>query len=382
MARIIVNGTIVKYPLGGMILWHLSWLKGLMSQGHEVYFVEKCEYEYGCYDVGRRSMSNDPTYGLAVIKKVLLEYGMEDKWCFVDIRKQYWGLDKIAIEEVFKTADLFIEMEWGEWEEESQVVPKRIFIDGEPGWFQIKLEKMQEAKMAIPHFDHYLTTGQNIGFPTTQSPDVGIEWDIIMPPVLVDVFDDIEVNTAIDAPFTTIMNWRSNKILNHKGITYGQKGEAFETFIRLPELTEAPMEIAVSGKNVPRERLLSHKWKVKHADDIASSIDSYLRYIAASFGEFTVAKQFHSQLWTGWTGDRMAYYLQLGKPVVQQDTGFSAHLPTGLGLIAVKTPEEAADAINRLKKDYHLHSKAAKEIAHEYFDAKKLMKKLLSNYGF
>ena len=64
--------------------------------------------------------------------------------------------------------------------------------------------------------------------------------------------------------------------------------------------------------------------------------------------------------------------------MVTQDTGFGSVLPVGLGLFAVNTVDEAADAINAINADYHRHSAAATAIAEEYFRAETVLARLLS----
>ena len=70
-----------------------------------------------------------------------------------------------------------------------------------------------------------------------------------------------------------------------------------------------------------------------------------------------------------------------GRPAVVQETGFSEHLPCGHGLFAVRTAEEAAAAIGAIESDYMTHARAAREIAMEYLDARKVMAKLLAEVG-
>ena len=64
-----------------------------------------------------------------------------------------------------------------------------------------------------------------------------------------------------------------------------------------------------------------------------------------------------------------------------QDTGFSAHLPCGEGLFAVRDVDEAADAIARIERDWERHSRAARAIACEYLDGRKVMRELLEVAG-
>jgi hypothetical protein len=58
----------------------------------------------------------------------------------------------------------------------------------------------------------------------------------------------------------------------------------------------------------------------------------------------------------------------VGKTVVTQETGFSSSLPTGRGLFAFSTLQEAAAAVDAIASDYESHRAAARAIAVEYFD--------------
>ena len=76
---------------------------------------------------------------------------------------------------------------------------------------------------------------------------------------------------------------------------------------------------------------------------------------------------------TGWFSCRSACYLAAGRPVILQDTGFSKVIPTGKGVLAFNTMAEAVDAIHEVEASYDLHSKAAFNIANEYFDSDKVL---------
>ena len=80
---------------------------------------------------------------------------------------------------------------------------------------------------------------------------------------------------------------------------------------------------------------------------------------------------------SGWFSDRTECYLAAGRPALVQDTGWSAHLPAGTGLIGFSTPEEALDGLDRIDADYALHARRAVEIAHECFDASRVLPRLL-----
>jgi hypothetical protein len=67
--------------------------------------------------------------------------------------------------------------------------------------------------------------------------------------------------------------------------------------------------------------------------------------------------------------------------VVVQDTGFGTVLPLGEGLFAFNTADEALAAFEAIESDYERHSRAAREIAEEYFRAEKVLAQMLDDLG-
>ncbi|MEX2047665.1 MAG: hypothetical protein WEE03_10915, partial [Chloroflexota bacterium] len=66
-------------------------------------------------------------------------------------------------------------------------------------------------------------------------------------------------------------------------------------------------------------------------------------------------------------------YLAAGRPALVQDTGWSDHLPSGMGLLAFSTAEEAIEGLARIECDYAVHAARASEIARECFDAARVL---------
>jgi hypothetical protein len=64
-----------------------------------------------------------------------------------------------------------------------------------------------------------------------------------------------------------------------------------------------------------------------------------------------------------------------------QDTGFSRFLPSGKGLLAWRTADEAHAAIRALDDDYAGHCRAARQIVEEHFRAERVLKDLLARCG-
>jgi len=109
--------------------------------------------------------------------------------------------------------------------------------------------------------------------------------------------------------------------------------------------------------------------------------EGYTDWVTGPLGEFSCAQRVYVGTRCGWFSDRSACYLAAGRPVVVQDTGFSDVLPTGEGLFAVRTPEEAAEAFHAIRRDYPHHSKAARRIAVEHFDSVQVLPRLLAKAG-
>ena len=80
---------------------------------------------------------------------------------------------------------------------------------------------------------------------------------------------------------------------------------------------------------------------------------------------------------TGWFSCRTACYLAAGRPAVVQETGWIRHLPSTCGVLPFITLEEAVEGLAEVNRNYTDHSKAAREIALEFFDAKKVCQDLL-----
>jgi hypothetical protein len=67
--------------------------------------------------------------------------------------------------------------------------------------------------------------------------------------------------------------------------------------------------------------------------------------------------------------------------VITQDTGFGNVLPTGKGLFAFQNIDDVLAAVDAIESDYAGHSRAAREIAAEYFDADRVVGSLLARAG-
>ena len=380
MARIVLGSYMVRYPLGGMMSWVLQYLVGFQKLGHDVYFVERADYPDACYDPVRNEMVDDPSRGIAVLEDLLSAFELEEKWCFVDVHGRHYGLDEDQATKAFDSADLFVDMgTHGAWLEHASRVPVTVLIDGEPGFTQMKMERNLAAGEPIPRYDRYFTAGRNIGTPDSSAPTADQNWGHVFHPVVTDLFPVHP--PAPDGPVTTVMNWQSYEPLEFESRRFGHKDVEFERFFGLPARSALTLELAVAGAATPVAELHGAGWRVRDAHEVTRSFDSFRAYISGSLAEFSVCKNGYVATNSGWFSDRSAAYLASGRPVVQQETGFSRHLPCGEGLFAVSDLDEAGAALDEIAADPQRHSKAAVEIAEEYLSAERVLARFLEGVG-
>lgn len=365
-----------RYPLGGNLSWALQYILGMKRAGHEVFIVEKSGYDNSCYDPSKLRNSNDCSFGISAVSNLLSRFDLGHNWCYVDHENNYFGIGKQRLLEIFRTADLYIDSgAHNSWAEESQSTAKTVIIEGEPASTQIKWHRLANEGVTPPKYDAYYSNGTNAGAVIQDGPVSLIEWKHIFNPVCTDVFHFSPPSTA--GAYTTIMNWQSHKPIQFEGKTYGQKDVEFNKFIELPDASGVPFLVAISGSNIPVAEIEARSWKICDAQLVTHTVDDYWNFIRNSKAEFSVCKNIFAEKKTGWFSDRSAAYLASGRPVVLQETGFSDALPTGAGLFAFSTLDEAAEAIARIEADYQYHCRKAREIACEFLDAQKVMKKFL-----
>jgi hypothetical protein len=177
------------------------------------------------------------------------------------------------------------------------------------------------------------------------------------------------------------MNWTTAKPIEHAGVSYGQKDIEFQKFIDLPQrVRPAEIELAVNlgkTKRTPHD-LLRHKgWRLADPDVVCPDLDSYRRYLSTSKAEWSVAKNGYVVGKSGWFSCRSTCYLAAGRPVVVEDTGFGAVIPTGRGVLPFSDMDGAVSGIREVEAHYDVHARAAREIAVEYFDSSKVLRRLV-----
>jgi hypothetical protein len=64
--------------------------------------------------------------------------------------------------------------------------------------------------------------------------------------------------------------------------------------------------------------------------------------------------------------------------VVTGETGWSKYLPSDCGLLAFEDEDGAIDALRRVAAEPARHARAARRIAEEHFDSKRVLSRMLS----
>src|SRR5262249_44672775 len=119
-------------------------------------------------------------------------------------------------------------------------------------------------------------------------------------------------------------------------------------------------------------------WRIQDSHQFTATPEEYRSYVQQSRGEFSCAKPSCMQLQNAWVSDRTICYLASGKPAIVQHTGPSQFLPDAEGLFRFRDVDEAARMISLVEADYEHQCRAARILAETYFDAEKVLTRLLA----
>jgi hypothetical protein len=370
--KIVCSGHLVRHPVGGHSWHHLQYLVGFQRLGHEVTYFEHYGWPDSCYDPARDEMTGDPGYGSAYLQNLLRPHGLEDRWGYLAQDGTSYGIPRERLAQLCRECDVYFNLSNINWIPELEECRRRVLVDTDPVFTQIGGHGLGGP---FSRYHTLFTYGENVHRPGCDMPTGGTCWLPTRQPVALDLWP-MEAGDP-SAPLTTVVNWSAYGDREQKGRVYGQKDREFEPFFSLPRDTGETTEMVVSAPAAVLERLADGGWRLADPLKITRDPWTYQRYLWASRAEFGVAKHGYASTRCGWFSDRSSAYLATGRPVVVQDTGFSSFLPCGEGLLAYRTPDEAHEAIRRLRNDYEVHHRAARAVADEYFDARRVLGDLL-----
>ncbi len=375
--RIIVMGYVVRGPLAGPTWHHLQYVMGLKDLGHDVWYLEDSADHDSCYDPVQQMMVADPSYGLAYTQRVFSRAGVGDCWAYHDAHTGRWhGPAGERMPALCRSADLLLNVSGinplRPWVE---AIPRRVLIDTDPVFTQVDILNYEEQRRFAQAHNAFFSFGESIGQPGCRVPDDGLPWQPTRQPVVLRAWAPGPPQP--EGAFSTVMLWDSYVEREWAGQRYGMKSEEMERVLSMPARSSQRFELVLGGPTAPHERLHALGWAL--ADPLALTIDPWLYqdYMRASKAEFSVAKHGYVVSASGWFSERSAGYLACGRPVVVQDTGFSRHLPTGEGLLAFDTLDDALAAVEDVQSRYAHHCQAARELAEAQFDAAKVLGRML-----
>src|SRR3989442_3682366 len=370
---------VASFPEGGGHFWvYMQYAQGLRQAGCDVYWMENLR------------PSNDEqrdAAALATFRARMERFGLGGKLILYTSQKhavtpplpsEYVGMPQAEAEAIFEKADLLLNFHYTINPTLLARFRRTALVDIDPGLLQFWISRGQ---LAVPPHDYYFTTGETVGTPGALFPDCGLQWIHSRPPVCLEHWP-YTFDPRAEA-FTTVSTWSGDTwLVDENGLYESTKRVSFLQFAELPRLTRQPLELALFLKTaedlVERRLMESHGWRIRLSPEVAATPESYQAYVQGSRGEFSCAKRSCMKFQNAWVSDRTLCYLASGKPAVVQHTGPSAFLPNGEGLFRFSTLGEAAEAFAVVNADYERHSRAARQIAETYFDAKHVLERILS----
>ena len=250
-----------------------------------------------------------------------------------------------------------------------------IFLDIDPA-IQQMWEDLGLSDLFKGH-DFYFTVGENLGRSCCTVPTCGHSWRATRAPIALDDWPA----TPKGRSFTTVGSWRGPYgPIEYGNQTFGLRVHEFRRFIDLPSLVAGEWTVALDIDPTDHgdiDNLKQSGWGLIDPAVAAANPATYRSFIQGSMAEFSVAKNVYVKSNCGWFSDRSASYLASGKPVLAQDTGFSMNLPTGEGLLSYADLDGAVAGAEEIQGNWTFHSKAARELAIEYFDSRKVLGAIL-----
>jgi hypothetical protein len=361
---VLVSAALARTPARGGHAWFvLQYLLGFRRLSFDVTFV----------DLIRRDEAVDTGY----VADVMRSFGLSGDFAVLDEHgRSVCGLSRERLlERASRSLFLLNVMGYLDDEDVLAAVQRRVFLDIDPGYPQLWKE-LGLADLFIGH-DDFATIALNIGEVDCNIPTCGLDWIRTTQPVVLDEWPVCRGGNA----FTTVATWRGPYgVLEYGGAVYGSKVHEFRKIIELPRLVRSRFELALDIHPKERSdlRLLEQAgWSLRDPAAVAASPASYRSFVQRSLAELSVAKPLYVETRSGWFSDRSICYLASGKPVVTQDTGFGARLPTGDGLLAFTTVDEAAAAVEDVERNAAHHAAAARAVAEECFDSDRVLEVLV-----
>jgi hypothetical protein len=379
---IALSGAVAQRPFHGGHSWvFLQYLLGFRQLGFEVVFIDFLPAEL-CVDGRGQPCPLEHSVAATRLDQTMKEFGLGESYALLsDDPDRSAGLTrKELLARMGTSAPLINVNGYLTAEEVLSTASLKVFLDIDPGiaqmWKELGLHD------AFAGHDAFVTIGENIGREGCSIPTCGLRWTTTRQPVVLEAWPSVRSATV---NFTTIGSWRGpNDPIEYGGHRYGLRAHEFRKFVELPRRAGERFELALEidpWDAQDRSLLAANGWQLLDPRSVAGDPRAYRRYIQGSGAEFMVAKNSYVDTRSGWFSDRSICYLASGKPVLAQDTGFSGAYPAGLGLLCFSSLDDAVAGVQAIAADYRRHAAAARDIAEELFDSRKVLTRLLDNLG-
>jgi hypothetical protein len=377
---------VVTFPEGGGHFWvYMQYAQGLRRLGCDVYWLE---------DFRASGDEARDAEVLTAFRRRMERFGLDGQLILYKSQSkvpaggpcEYLGMTAGEAEAVFRRADLLLNFHYRTDPTLLSRFRRTALVDVDPGLLQFW---MSVGQLSVQPHDVYFTIGETVGTPAAHFPDGGLPWVHIRPPVCLELWP--YTHDPSSEAFTTVSSWwgggtpgEESWVTDGKDVSYdNNKRISFLDFVELPKRASQVLELALflsdAAIDVEDRRLLESRcWRVRHSREVAGTPEAYRAYVQGSRGEFSCAKPSCMKFQNAWVSDRTLCYLASGKPAVVQDTGPSSFLPHGEGLFRFSSLEQAVEALAAVNADYPRHCRAARQIAEAYFDAQKVLERLLN----
>lgn len=359
----------LAYPQGGHLWVFINWALGLRACGCNVVWLDVMPPETLVDEVGRK---------YRVLREALRPFGLDgaiavDRFGDDDLTPALQDAGLPTLEDR-ANCELLVDLRYDLPRRLVRRHRRSVLVDLDPGQLQLALA---QGKYAPALHDVFFSIGESTGSNGVASDKA---WLHTPPCVALDQWPVVAGEPG--QPWTTVAHWWGGWMTDDEGNAFPDaKRDGFLPYLDVPSKVSARFELALNLGDAPAEKEMieSHGFKVVDAHGVAGSPLDYRRFIQRSAGEFSCAKPSYVQLRTAWLSDRTVCYLASGKPCVVQSTGPSKVLPDdGMGLQRFTDFSGAVAGVERVLRDYPAHARAARALAEELFDAKRVVTRVLT----
>lgn len=361
---------------GGATWAVLQYVLGLRNLAHDVFLVEPIAAKSIRPEGVPLAASTNARYFHDLVER----FGLEQRAALLrEDTKETVGIEYGELLRTAATTDVLINVS-GMLSDPHLLgkIDLRVYLDLDPAFNQL-WHAVEGVDVRLDGHTHYVTVGTAIGSTACRIPTCGRSWLPTLQPIVLAEWPMTTGNPH--AAWTTVGNWRGYGSIEYEGVLFGQKAHSLRRFFGVPRRTSDRFVLALAihpGEESDLAALADNGWCLVDPAAVAETPDRYQAFIHGSKGEFGVAKSGYVAARCGWFSDRSVCYLASGRPVLAQDTGFDAALPVGEGLLAFSTEDEVIAGIDTINSDYTRHANAARNLAIEYFDSNRVLRRLLT----